>query len=207
MLALTELHNLQNKKSFSSRRWITSENATAVDEQGKLLDPAAGVAILLSKRMVKKIHSKDFVGSRIAWVRLQGPTCFIFFVVVYIPHKYRNKPPYAQDTLIELDTLLRSEYVSKHDCVVVSGDLNCQLRRNVQGCTGRWAMTNKNEKTGHDKETLSLMRSFDLFAVDTRFMPERKLWQGKMRRCNATYLPKHVERRPTKLDYFLVSNR
>ena len=53
VLALTELHNLQNRKSFESRRLIPSAQAEEVDEQGKLLDPAAGVAILLSARMAK----------------------------------------------------------------------------------------------------------------------------------------------------------
>ena len=33
------------------------------------------------------------------------------------------------------------------------------------------------------------------------------MWRGKYRYCNATYLPKEEERRPTKLDYLCVSNR
>ena len=114
-----------------------------------------------------------------------------------------HSEPAQEDTLYSLTNLLKQ--ISKHDCIVVSGDLNCQLRRNVQGCTGRWAMTKRDEKTGHDKEVIKLMRSFDLFAVDTKFRPGRKLWDGEYRRCNATYLPKHPNRRSTKLDYFLVS--
>ena len=39
---------------------------------------------------------------------------------------------------------------------------------------------------------------------NTRVM--RRLWQGKLRQCNVTYIPKHTERRPTKLDYCLVQN-
>ena len=68
-------------------------------------------------------------------------------------------------------------------------------------------MTRKNEKVGHDTEVLDLMRRFDLFAIGTKFMPRRRLWSGKLRRCNSTYLPKHEDRRPTKLDYILVPNR
>ena len=68
-------------------------------------------------------------------------------------------------------------------------------------------MTKKHEDKGHDKALLDIMRSQNLFAVETRFKPKAKMWAGRKRRCNATYMPKHVERRPTKLDYFLVSDR
>ena len=77
----------------------------------------------------------------------------------------------------------------------------------MSGCTGQWSMTKKNEKKGHDQEILNLMRAQDLFAVETRFMSKQKLWSGRKRRCNVSYIPKHVDRRPTKIDYFLVSNR
>ena len=68
-------------------------------------------------------------------------------------------------------------------------------------------MTKKNEEKGHDHLVLDLMRQFDLFAVDTRFKSKKKIWDDKPRNCNATYLRKHADKRPTKLDYFLVSNR
>ena len=79
---LTELHNLQNDKRFASDLFITSANAK-IDDNGKTIDPAAGVAILLSARMRGKIHRSGFIGTRIAWVRLQGPICPIFFVVLF----------------------------------------------------------------------------------------------------------------------------
>ena len=97
-----------------------------------------------------------------------------FFVAVYIPHKYRAAPQ-ASDTIEELESLLSSTHVHKNDCVIIAGDLNCQLRRNVQGCTGPWSMTRRNEKVGHDDEVLDLMRRFDLFAIGTKFKPRRKL--------------------------------
>ena len=43
--------------------------------------------------------------------------------------------------------------------------------------------------------------------VGTRFKPSLKNWNGKSRRCNATYLSKHEGRRLSKLNYFLVSNK
>ena len=49
VLGLTELHNVQNKKLWKYKRWITSED-DEVDDQGKTLDPASDVGILLSKR-------------------------------------------------------------------------------------------------------------------------------------------------------------
>ena len=97
--------------------------------------------------------------------------------------------------------------IPKNDCVVVCGDFNCQLKRHVPGITGKWCMTQKHETKGHDQELLDLMRANELFAVDTRFKPKRRMWDGRKRLCNATYMPKHVDRRPTKLDYFLVSRR
>ena len=160
---------------------------------------------MLSPRMKTKIHDSGCVGTRIVWVRLHGPVCPIFYIVVYIPHKYRKESPFAHEILEQLEILLRT--VPQGDCIVICGDFNCQLRRNVPGCTGKWAMTKRNEDKGHDQQVLTLMRQFDLFAVGTRFKPPRKNWDGKSRRCNATYLPKHEGRRPTKLDYFLVSNR
>ena len=161
---------------------------------------------MLAPRMATKIHDSGCVGTRIAWVRLKGPVCPIFYIVVYIPHKYRKESPFAHETIEQLEVLLNS--VNKKDCIVICGDFNCQLRRNVEGCTGKWSMTARNEKKGHDQQVLTLMRQHDLFAVDTRFKPPRRSWfDGKSRRCNATYLSKHEGRRPTKLDYFLVSNR
>ena len=65
----------------------------------------------------------------------------------------------------------------------------------------------ENEDKEHDQQVLDIMTAQDLFAVETRFMPKTKLWSGKKLRCNATYMSKHTDRRPTKLDYFLVSNR
>ena len=89
------------------------------------------------------------------------------------------------------------------------GDLNCELQRNVPGCTGKWFM-NKHPDNGHGSRILSLMRSHDLFATDSMFKPKRRYMFGKNKKkriCNATYLQKDMQLRPKKLDYFLVSNR
>ena len=138
-------------------------------------------------------------------MRLKGPVCNIFYIVTYIPHKGKTKAPRAKDTIQLLAELLKT--VNKSDCIILCGDFNCQLQRNVPGCTGKWTMTKKPNKKGHGDQILSLMREHDLFAVGTMFKPERKMWGGKLRVCNATYLSKEEGRRSTKLDYMCVSNR
>ena len=83
ILGLTELHNEQAKEQYKHKTWIHSAPA-AVDAHGKCSDPAAGVAIMLSPRMAEKILDTGHVGTRIAWVRLKGPVCNLFYIVAYI---------------------------------------------------------------------------------------------------------------------------
>ena len=116
VLALTELHNKQNNPNFSSDLWVPSAQ-TQTDAQGKYTDSAAGVAILLSRRMRNYTDKSGHVGTRIAWVRLWGPICPIFFIVVYVPHKYHTATPQATDTLTQLDALIKT--VPKNDCLVI----------------------------------------------------------------------------------------
>ena len=203
IMGLTELHNNQHKPQFAGKHWICSD--LAFEEDGKSTDPAAGVAILLSCRMARNILSKGHVGTRIAWVRLKGPICNIFVVVTYVSHKGRTAKPTATDTIEALDKLLKT--VPKQDCIIMGGDLNCQLQRNVPGCTGRWSMTQKDDN-GHGEKILDLMRAHDLFAAGTMFKPTRKKWDSSARKrvCNASYLDKDCKKRPRKLDYICVSN-
>ena len=105
ILGLTELHNLQEQERFKSRTRVHS--APAEKKEGKSTDPAAGVAIMLSDRMADKLLDEGHVDTRIAWVRLKGPVCNIFYyVVAYIPHKGRTCAPFAQDTIQQLRKLL-----------------------------------------------------------------------------------------------------
>ena len=209
VLGLPELHNVQNKKLWQSKTWITSEDSR-VDEQGKNTDPAAGVAILLSQRFSKKILAQGAVESRIVWVRLDGPVCPLFVVCAYVPHKYKTTTPNAEDVLQQISHLLQNcRDLKPNDCIILLGDFNCELQRNVQGCTGRWFM-NKRKDDGHSDKVIELLRAHDLFAVDSLFCPKRKnmfCTDKKKRYCNATYLQKEKGRRPKKLDYFFISNR
>ena len=54
ILGLGELHNKHLEKHYEEKRWICSERSKK-DEQGVDPDPAEGVAILLSSRMVNRI--------------------------------------------------------------------------------------------------------------------------------------------------------
>ena len=175
ILGLTELHNTQAKVQFQHKTWIHSAPA-AIDANGKCSDPAAGVAIMLSPRMAAKTLDTGHVGTRIAWVRLKGPVCNLFYIVVYIPHKGRTVAPKADDTIAQLAGLLQT--VRRSECVIIGGDFNCQLQRSVPGCTGKWCMT-KHENKGHGGKVLDLLRTYDLCAIDTYFKPKRKKWAGR----------------------------
>ena len=139
-IGLTELHNLQEQERFRNRTWVHS--APAEKKEGKSTDPAAGVAIILSDRMTDKLLDEGYVDTRIAWVRLKGPVCNIFYVIAYIPHKGRTCAPFTQDTIQQLRKLLST--VRKSECVILTGDFNCQLRRNVTGCTMYGQMVHDN---------------------------------------------------------------
>ena len=130
----------------------------------------------------------------------------LFVIVVYVSHRGRTKAPFVADTLTQVKELMAT--INKADYIVWMGDLNCELQRNVEGCTGKWCMT-KRKDNGYGEDVLVLMRNFDLFAVDTLFKPTRKAWgkEGKLRYCNATYMAKDTSKRPRKLDYICISNR
>ena len=80
---------------------------------------------------------------------LKGSICNIFVVVTYVSHNGRTTKPTATDTIEALVKLLTT--VSKQDCIIMGGDLNCQLQRNVPGRTDRWNMTQKDDN-GHEEK-------------------------------------------------------
>ena len=63
---------------------------------------------MLSSRMTNKILDSGYVGTRIAWVRLKGPVCNIFYIVTYVPHKGRTVTPQNGDTIVQLMQLLQT---------------------------------------------------------------------------------------------------
>ena len=77
------------------------------NEPSDLSDPAAGAAVILSKRMSKHVMTHEAVGTRIVWVRLQGMHYNLLFVAAYIPQPNRAAPNRAQ-TLQELESTCRT---------------------------------------------------------------------------------------------------
>ena len=65
ILAVTELYNKQNNPNFSSELCVFTVQTAVVDEQGESTDPAAGVAILLSRRMRTYIDKSGHVGTNV----------------------------------------------------------------------------------------------------------------------------------------------
>ena len=113
-----------------------------------------------------------------------------------MPHSHRKNAPFANDTLAQLEEVLAK--VHSNDCVMVLGDFNCKLARNVPNLTGRWCVHKQSNKVGED--LLDLMRRHNLFAISTFFQPPRK-------KSNATYLPRDKIYAPSQIDYVLISNR
>ena len=62
ILGLTELHNIQAQKRFQGKTWVHSA-PSEIEENGKNPDPATGVVIMLSNRMVNKMISSGHVGT------------------------------------------------------------------------------------------------------------------------------------------------
>ena len=124
-----------------------------------------------------KNPSSGHIGTRIEWVRLKGPMYNIFYIVVYIQvvvvHKGRTVAPQAEDTIVQFTQLLQTVKLKQSECVILGGDFNCQLQRFVSGCTGKWCMT-QHENKGHGNKILNMMRTHDLCAIDTFFKPKRE---------------------------------
>ena len=110
----------------------------------------------------------DSEGDRVCWVRLKGPTCNIFIVAVYMPHRGRTQPN-QDDTIKDLQTVLAK--IPHGDCICILGDLNEQLEGNVPNRTGAWTAAPKSQNA--DK-VLNLMHMHELTAANTLFETKHK---------------------------------
>ena len=187
ILSITETHN--SGKLKGNKNFLVSEPAPKNDSY-------SGVGLLLSDRISKCVSYQGSSGSRIVYARINARPCNLFVVGLYMPHVYRTESPYFNDILDNLDNVLQK--VSKHDCILVMGDLNCKLGRNVENCTGRWSVHKHSNKAGEDM--LELMRKYKLCASSTSFQPSR-------RKSNATFIPRDKNYNPTQIDYVLISSR
>ena len=187
ILALTETHN--SGKLKGNKNFLVSDPAPKNDS-------FSGVGLLLSDRLSRCVTFKGSFGSRIVYARIRARPCNLFVVAIYMPHVYRAEPPFFNDTLNDLEKVLQK--VTNHDCLLIMGDLNCKLGRNVENCTGRWCVHKHSNEAGEDM--LKLMRRHKLFATSTMFQPPR-------RKSNATFLPRDKNMAPSQIDYILISSR
>ena len=60
-----------------------------------------------------------------------------------------QRKPFVSDTLMQLDKLWTGcTKIEKGDCLIVMGDFNCEIQRNIQDVSGPWFM-NKRTDNGH----------------------------------------------------------
>ena len=111
--------------NYKGRRWVYNTPA-GTDEKGKNSDPSTKVVIMMSRRIVNKTLDSVYVGIRENfWNSLQH--------ILYINlHSTQRK-----DTITQLQQLLLLQTIPKSDYIMLAGDFNCQIPRNIPGCTGR----------------------------------------------------------------------
>ena len=158
-------------------------------------DPWSGVSLMLSDRVRKYVTHWDFIGSRIVYCRLKGVTCNYFVIGIYIPQSKRTNPD-QPEAYNELEKLLSS--TGARDCIILLGDFNSRLKRNIANHTGRWSIHSRNDAGGD--RLLEIMRSFSLRCVSTIFQPPRH-------HSNATYMNVQPHLPPSQIDYIIVSTR
>jgi exonuclease III len=194
-LTITDVLGLQETK----RELTLLPHRVISGEAPKKNDTGSGVAILLSERASSMLVASGCVGSRIVWCRLSGLSHDIICVNVYIPHKSRGQAPFQQDTLEQLRALLRRlrKEGKASDCLVLLGDFNSRLPRDLAGLTGRYALHPRADAGG--MELLDIMRENHLTAASTRFCPSRR----RSPRGSTTYIDNFKVGH--QIDYILVS--
>ena len=118
------------------------------------------------------------------WVRIEGHTYNLTFIAVYVPHKYRTAPSQAE-TLQEINTLCRTlwhKYLT--DQLIVAGDMNGKIPRNVKPIPGKFAMHPYADSGG--ERLIEVMHNNHLHAASTRFCPPRSHACGQ-----GTYISPH----------------
>ena len=171
ILAITELWRNQHKYQKSTNEFIVSE--AALNQKGPRKDKirypkdsAAGVGIILSPHMQKKVHSFGSNGERVCWVRLKGPVCNLFVVAVYLPYRGRVAPTQDQ-TLTDLQNALNGAH--PRDCICLLGDLNEQLGAGVKNVTDRFT---GGPPPKNAAKIVDMLRLNDLAAVNTYYQPK-----------------------------------
>ena len=197
LMALTELGG-RPKEAWEID--VKYPNRVFCSEPSDLSDPAAGAAVVLSKRMSRHVMAFEAVGTRIVWVRLQGMHYNLLFIAAYIPQKSRAAPNQAQ-TLQQLESTcrtLRKRY--PNDQILIGMDANCKIARNQGKLTGHGCIHYKNDAGG--ERLIELMSNIDLMAASTRFSSPKKSPLGQ-----GTYIVDKERQLASQIDYILVDNK
>jgi len=162
-------------------------------------DPAAGVAIVLSKRMARAVMSHGQVGSRIKWVMLETTTYPVVVFGVYVPHHGRTCPA-MEDTLGELVHLMGT--FPERCCKIVMTDANARMSRNIPGITGKWTVHAEGNEAGQKFQ--QVLEEAELRAVSTYYRQRRRVggsgtYQAFGRQGNG--------KKSATIDYIAVSRR
>ena len=108
----------------------------------------------------------------------------------------RKNKPFASDILKQLEEL--HSKISPLVFIVLLGDLNCKLGRNIEKLTSSWFEHKKTNSEG--KKLFDMMLRINLTIIPTYFQPNSH-------KTNATYLAKDPKYKPSQIDYILISSR
>lgn len=190
-LGLTEMWN-------SQRHYESWACVTSVTSQGGV-DRPAGVCILLSRRFASRQLHRGKIGTRGCWVRIQGPTCNLLIICIYVP------PIGSKAEVVGLMKGLREVLLhrSQHDCVILLGDLNVEFPRRYRKIIGPYAWKQGQTKLRRrTREFLEMFEQHSLCVPSTYFRPKRRhsmhTWRGAG--------PNGSERRG-QIDHIVASKR
>ena len=158
ILCLTETHC-----------WRDDDHLTIYSDSPGKNDSWSGVAITINQRISKYIISSGSIGSRITYVRLRGNACNILIVGVYIPQRSR-KDPDQKEIYGQLESFLMR--TGRRDCIILMGDFNSRLSRNIDHRVGKWSIHSRTDSGG--EQLLQLMNKISMRCVSTYFQPPRE---------------------------------
>ena len=125
--------------------------------------------------------------------------CDVCVIGVYIPHRFRKRAPFQQDTLEQLR--LFADSLPPSMCRVILGDFNCKIGRKETGqICGAYSMHEESCIGG--LQLGDLMREQDLVATSTMFRPRKSLALG-----SATYINNRKVQKATQIDYIMITGR
>ena len=175
--------------------WRECDPSTVYSDAPGKNDKYSGTALIINKRLTKYITTSGSIGSRIVYCRLRGLTCNLFVIGVDIPQKKRSNPD-QNATYDELEKLLFN--INTRDCIILMGDFNSRLARNVEGSVGRSNIHTRSDNGGD--RLLSIMNKIDLRCVTTYFQPRRN-------HNNASFINIQPNVAPSQIDHVLISSR